>query len=352
MIGGLTLVAAIAVAAPPGFQRVAFAEPAPDDLDILVDALGNLDDSDRAVAEVVALQRLEAVVSWRALVEARTVDPSLDPDARLRLSRELERLAAEERIWRAQLAELAPSYRPVALQAFPTSPQPYQPARRDVVAWFDTIVVERGDRVRHAIAIGGDVVVLGQVERHATSLGGDVRLVPGGRVEGRRVAWAGRVDGMGAEAAAPVPGNLALASGLMGLMGFATVAASASPAAVQRVATEARLHPLASLVAGALAALSLGALSILGASLVAGPWVVVLTLLTLALTALLGSAGLLVALGELVLTPRSAPTLGLGLVAALVVSLTLLAIPTLLHLVLLATAAAGIGAVLRAVLAP
>lgn len=54
--------------------------------------------------------------------------------------------------------------------------------------------VEVGERVRHAVAIGGPVEVGGLVRGTAVGLGGDVRVEPGGQVEGDAVALGGEVQ--------------------------------------------------------------------------------------------------------------------------------------------------------------
>lgn len=62
---------------------------------------------------------------------------------------------------------------------------------RDRIAMSGDVIVRRGERVRDAVAMGGDLTIEGEVEGSAVAMGGDLRVRPGGVVHGDATALGG-----------------------------------------------------------------------------------------------------------------------------------------------------------------
>jgi hypothetical protein len=68
------------------------------------------------------------------------------------------------------------------------------PDRRDRIVIGDDLVIEKDERVRDAVAIGGDLTVRGIVEHDAVAIGGDLVLEPGSSVGHDAVGIGGTVE--------------------------------------------------------------------------------------------------------------------------------------------------------------
>ena len=64
---------------------------------------------------------------------------------------------------------------------------------RDLVRIGGSVVVEEGEQVQDAVAVGGDVTVHGEVRGDAVAIGGDVIVKAGGQVGNDAVAVGGRL---------------------------------------------------------------------------------------------------------------------------------------------------------------
>ncbi len=294
-----------------------------------------LDPLAKSRARQLLRQRHDTLEGWRGLLTDRLRSGELSPELYARLLAEDARALAEQQALRQELVRLAAPVRerPVAAQV-------------DRVVWWDDLVVEPGDRLRHAVAIGGDVVVLGEVDRHVGAFAGNVRVVRGGVVRGRPVAMAGSVEGVPPPGPKPAVWKAALVSGL-GFLGLGAAAAWWRPLALRNVADEVMARPFATLAVGLLALSGSSVMALVLAGLGLGVLPVVATAAVLAGCALVGTVGLLVALGDVMLSPRPRLQTAAGLATALLGSGALIALPTLGRTAMLFAAALAVGAVVR-----
>ncbi len=231
--------------------------------------------------------RLEDVRRDRHLLLRRIDDPDLDLADRDRMARELDLLSQEEATLvtrQALLRATAPSssrddtpgFRddlPVALR-LPSVPfgrghalAPVPPATEDRIHWGDRTVVAAGERVRRAIAIGGDVIVFGTVEGEVAAIGGDVLVAHQAQLSTPPLVWGGVIRhplGHAAGASQPPPPGTwsdgTLAATLVGGLGL--VGAGFGPALASRAGRRVLRHPIRAAGVGALATLALAVAAI------------------------------------------------------------------------------------------
>ncbi len=294
-----------------------------------------LDPLAKSRARQLLRQRHDTLEGWRSLLSDRLLSGELSPELHARLQAEDARALAEQQALRQELIRLA-----APVREHPSA------APVDRVVWWDDLVVEPGDRVRHAVAIGGDVVVLGEVDRHVGAFAGNVRVVRGGVVRGRPVAMAGSVEGVPPPAPPPAMWKAAIVSGL-GFLGVGAAAAWWRPLALRSVADEVMARPFATLAVGLLSVSGSSVMALVLAGLGLGVFPVVATAAALAGCALVGTVGLLVALGDVMLSPRPRIQTAAGLTTALLGTGALMALPALGRTAVLVAAALAVGAVVR-----
>jgi hypothetical protein len=329
-------------------------------------ALDQMGAAERDVLRSALDRRLDAVRHWRQVFEVRAADP-LPADARLEVLRERDLLAMEEATLVAQLAMLGAPRAPEA-PAPPEPPAPPSappapvapPAAHDRVVLGGDVEIAPGERVRDAVAVGGDVIVRGVVEGDAVAFGGSVRVPASGRVLGEATSLGGSVEADDASVPArvvigvvPAPVHLGpwarLVAWLVPALAFAgagVLTVGVVPERVGRVAGMVEERPLATLGTGLLGVLAILAAAALFAVTIVGIPVTLVLLGVLAASWLLGLVGLCTALGERLPSPlRDAPRWTRFLVGAAVVAV-LGAVPHLGPLVVAGAGLAGVGAAL------
>jgi hypothetical protein len=269
------------------------------DLALLRSAVADMDEEQRRAAADQISARLEAVRTWERDVARQLDGEARSFDAAVRATDARDLLSLEASTLELQLGLLAPE------------------ADREVggfdrIAIADDVVVEVGEVVRDAVAVGGDVVVRGRVTKDVVAVLGDIIVEPGGAVAGDTIVVGGRVRALASTPPTPVPdppraawvGRLVtrLAS-ILSLAGAGVLTLAIAPQRIDRVAGLVAARPAASAIVGVLGSLALMLGSALLAITLVGIPIALLVLAGLALAWLIGLVAVCQWLGDLLPIP-------------------------------------------------
>jgi len=200
-------------------------------------------------------------------------------------------------------------------------PFPSIQAEKSVVKVGDDVVVTAGERVESAVAIGGDVEVMGFVEEDVVAIGGDVYLRPGAVVRQNAVSIGGevevaagaRLDGDRVEVNdfrlthlipfrspwmhSVVPFGFRVVT-FLGFLALGVLVAVLLPAPVQRISQQLKTDPLPSAGWGVLTLVLIIPVIVFLAISIVGIPLIPLAVAGLFILAILGAFGLANLLGE------------------------------------------------------
>jgi hypothetical protein len=267
------------------------------DLALLRAAVVDMDpDARRAAAEQVSA-RLEAVRTWERDVARQLDDADGSFESAVRATDTRDLLALEASTLELQLGLL-------------DAPAERESGGFDRIAVADDVVVEVGEVVRDAVAVGGDVVVRGRVTKDAVAVFGDVIVEPGGAVVGDTIVVGGRVRSLEPVRQRPESSTpswsrqlVSYLASILSLAGAGVLTLAIAPQRIDRVAGLISARPAASATVGVLGSLTLLLASVFLAITLVGIPIALLVLAGLALAWLVGLVAVCQWLGDLLPLP-------------------------------------------------
>lgn len=271
----------------------------------LLAQLPTLDDADRAATQEQLQSRLRRIRQRMEALQEDDGDPRQPVADRVARLDAVHLLSFEQDAVLLQLAVLGAG-------------EPPPRRRQDAFTLGDDVLIGPNEQVRDAVALGGNVIVLGSVERNAVAIGGNVIVRPGGHVDGDTITVGGTVNlDPGATARphtldlpTPEPSRSwirALTSRLVSLLGFTgcgVLTLGLFPEHVARVAEAITRRPGRAVLTGAFGALALALAAVVLAVTLIGLPLALMLLTLLGVAGVLGGVGACQALGDQLPLPR------------------------------------------------